>query len=146
MKLQIIEQTKEFVKDAFKKNPHYSFNHWSIMYDHSVRTQELALKIADKITCDKTIVSICALLHDIGKTHKIDVKILHKDHQNFNLIVSEEFLKSLNLNNNDFKKVCDIIRYESDSTEMKIVKDADALALYFDKKLYMLWIAWVFEN
>ena len=145
-KQDLIEKTKEFVKYSFQENPHYSFNHWSVMYSHSVKVQELAMKIANKVECDKTIISISALLHDIGKTYKADPKTLHENHEKFNLIVSKKFLKSLGLNDSDFKKICDIISYNSESVEMKVVKDADALALYFDKKLYMLWIEWALES
>lgn len=111
------------------------------MYNHSVKVQELALEIASEVPCNKTIVAICALLHDIGKTYKANPEILHKDHQKFNLTVSKSFLGTLELDTDSLKKIYDIIRYESKSTEMKIVKDADALALYADKKLYTSWIA-----
>lgn len=142
----LIEKTKEFVKHSFQENPHFSFNHWSVMYDHSVNVQELAMKIAEEVECDKTITAIGALLHDIGKTHKADQKTLHKDHESFNLLVSDEFLKSLGLKENELNQIRDIITYKSNTVEMKVIKDADALALYFDKKLYMLWIEWAFEN
>ena len=145
-KNDLIEKTKEFVKQSFQKNPHYSFNHWSVMYDHSVKVQELAMQIANDIDCDKTVVSIGALLHDIGKTYNADPETLHKKHESFNLVMSEKFLNGLNLKGSELKNICDIISYKSDSTEMKIVKDADALAMYSDKKLYMLWIEWAIKN
>ncbi|MCX6785136.1 MAG: HD domain-containing protein [Candidatus Komeilibacteria bacterium] len=141
-----IEKVDSFVKKAFQKNPHYSFNHWSVMYNHSVNVKNLALKISENINCNKFILSICALLHDIGKTYKTDLETLHKNHEDFNLAVSEDFLKSLNLDHDDFQKISDIITHNSDSVEMKIVEDADALALYFDKTLYMLYIEWALKN
>jgi len=144
--LEIINKTKEFVKNAFQENPHYSFNHWSVMYDHSIKVQEIAMKIAEDMDCNKNILAISALLHDIGKTFKADSKTLHKNHESFNFIVSEKFLKSLNLKENEINTIRDIISYKSDLTEMKIIKDADTLAFYFDKRLYMLFIKWAFEN
>jgi len=144
--LEIINKTKEFVKNAFQENPHYSFNHWSVMYDHSIKVQEIATKIAKDMDCNKNILAISALLHDIGKTFKADSKTLHKNHESFNFIVSEKFLKSLNLKENEINTIRDIISYKSDLTEMKIIKDADTLAFYFDKRLYMLFIKWAFEN
>jgi len=143
---KIVEKTKAFVKAAFQANPHYSFNHWSVMYNHSVNVQKIAIKISEKIECNKTLVSLGALLHDIGKTYKADPKILHRDHEKFNLIVSETFLKSLNLSKKDYSKVCNLILHKSRSVEMKIIRDADALAMYFDKKLYMPWIEWAIKN
>lgn len=32
------------------------------------------------------------------------------------------------------------------SVKMKIIKDADTIALYFDKTLYMLYIEWALAN
>jgi HD superfamily phosphodiesterase len=65
MNTDVIQKTKNFMKEAFIEHPHYSFNHWSVMYDHSILVQSLALQIADEIDCDKTIVAIASLLHDI---------------------------------------------------------------------------------
>lgn len=141
-----VELTKAFVKNAFQENPHYSFNHWSVMYDHSVKAQELALEIAREVECNRTIVSIGALLHDIGKTYKADPETLHKNHESFNLAVSENFLDNLGLEADELRRIKDIILYQGDSLELKVIKDADALAMYSDKKLYMLWIKWALEN
>ncbi len=146
MNRELIEKTKQFVKDSFTKHPHYSFNDWSVMYNHSVLTQEISLKIAQEVDCDKTLVSIGALLHDIGKTYEADPETLHKRHEEFNLLVSEEFLKSLNLQEEQLERLKEIVSYQDDSTEIKVIKDADALAFYADKKLYMLFIGWARQN
>lgn len=138
--------TNEFVKNAFIKNHHYSFNHRSVMYNHSVTVMELSLKISEHVECEKNILAIWALLHDIWKTYRAAPEILHKDHEDFNLKMSESFLKSLKLSDEEYEKVCKLITYQSDSIEMKIIKDADALAMYYDKKLYMLWIERACEN
>ncbi|MBI4170165.1 MAG: HD domain-containing protein [Candidatus Aenigmarchaeota archaeon] len=142
----LIFKTREFVKKSFIENPHFSFNHWSVMYNHSVRVEKIAMKITKDVKCDKLLVSMGALLHDIGKTHKADPETLHKYHEDFNWKVSEKFIKGLKLSEHEEKKLNDIISYKSNSIEMKIVKDADALALYADKKLHMLWIEWIVQN
>lgn len=142
----LVDKTKHFIKDAFQENPHYSFNHWSVMYNHSVNVQELAMKIASEVECNNTVVSIRALLHDIGKTYHADTETLHKDHESFNLIVSKGVLDNLGLANDELNHVRDLITYNSDSVEMKIIKDADALAMCYDKTLYMLWIEWAINN
>ena len=142
----LIKKTREFVKKAFQDNPHYSFNHWSVMYNHSVNVQKLALKIADEIHCDKAVVAISALLHDIGKTYQADEMTLHHKHENFNLTMAEGFLNQLGLPDNTLRAIRENISYQSNSTEMKVVDDADALAFYQDKTLHMLWIAWASER
>ena len=146
LKQALIDKTDAFVKKAFQDNPHYSFNHWSVMYNHSVIVKELAIKIANEVNCDRLVISISALLHDIGKTYHADHQSLQKNHKNFNLLVSKEFLDNLGLTSTELKHVRDIISYNSDSAEMKIIMDADALAMCFDKKLYMLWIEWAVAN
>ncbi|MFA7245383.1 MAG: HD domain-containing protein [Candidatus Magasanikbacteria bacterium] len=145
-KHDLVDKTDAFVKKAFQDNPHYSFNHWSVMYNHSVNVQNLSMKIANDIKCNELVTSIAALLHDIGKIYHADQKTLHKTHESFNLIVTKDFLDNLGLTSTELKQVRDLISYNSDSTEMKIIKDADALAMCFDKKLYMLWIEWAIKN
>lgn len=142
MSQDLIEKTKEFMKKAFIDRPHYSFGHWSVMYDHSLLVQKIALQIAENIESDKLVVSIGALLHDIGKTFKTDPEILHKQHEKFNLKVCGKFLDNLGLTMKQSKKLKEILSYKSDSVELKIIEDADTLALYADKRLYMLYIEW----
>ncbi len=45
----IIEATHDFVKTSFMAKPHYSFNDWHIMYNHSLTVEELATRIAKDI-------------------------------------------------------------------------------------------------
>jgi putative nucleotidyltransferase with HDIG domain len=141
-----IDKTKKFVKDSFVQNPHFSFNHWSVMYNHSLKVHNIAMQIADHVASDRLAVAIGALLHDIGKTHKADEATLHFEHETFNLPRSEKFLDALGLPPDQLQKVKDLISYNSGSIEMKIIKDADALALYADKNLYMLYIEWAYAN
>ncbi len=146
MNEELVNKTQEFVKESFLKRPHYSFNDWSIMYNHSVLVKDIALKISKGISCDKLIVSVGALLHDIGKTHKADPETLHKEHESFNLKISEKFLESLALDKEQFKKLKEVVSCNSDSIESKIIKHADALAFYADKTLHTAYIKWAKEN
>lgn len=116
------------------------------MYNHSVLVKDLALKISDQVECDKTVVAIGALFHDIGKTHKADEETLRFDHEKFNLPISEKFIDASSLTEDKKFKLKEIISYTSDSVEAKIIKDADALALFADQKLYMLFIEWAVKN
>ena len=143
---ELITQAEEFVKQSFTENPHFSFGHWSVMYDHSVTVKNIALKIAEQVECDKMLIALGALLHDIGKTQKADENTLHYDHEKFNLPISRFFIDSLNLSASKKRSLKELISYASDSVEMKVIKDADALALYADKRLYMLYIEWAIKN
>ena len=139
---ELIEKTREFVKQSFVDNPHYSFGHWSVMYNHSCKVEEIARQIAQTVECDTLLVSIGALLHDIGKTHKADEETLHRDHGLFNLNQSEHFLDDIGLDADRLKQLKEIVAFASESPEIKVIKDADTLALAADKTLYRLYIKW----
>lgn len=143
---EAIKKVEDFVAQEFEKRPHYSFNDWTVMRDHSFKVRDLALQIADKMVVDKTVVAIGALLHDIGKTYEADADTLHTEHESFNLPVSEKLLDSLGLLETQLQKLKEIVGHISDSPEMKVVEDADALALYADKRLSTLYIEWAREN
>lgn len=139
---KIIEKARDFMREAFIKNPHYSFDNWHIMYDHSCTVERIARKIAESVPCDTLLVSIGALFHDIGKTHEADEKTLYQGHDSFNLLVSEKFLDSLGIDPDRLQKLKDVIQYTSEFDEMHVVKDADILAFPSDKKLYMAFVEW----
>lgn len=141
-----IVRTESFVKSAFQENPHFSFGDWSVMHDHSVMVKDLAERIALEVGCDSSLAAIGALLHDIGKTYRSDPDDLHKNHEKYNLLVARDFLGSLELSEKEREKIEALISYQDDSDEMKVIKDADALALFLDKRLYMLYIEWAVEN
>lgn len=142
MKDKQILKTREFVKNAFIENPHYSFNHWSVMYNHSVLVFEFAEKLLSEIKADREIVLIGALLHDIGKTYNADPETLHKKHEDLNLEVANDFIESLDLDKISKDKIKEIISFKNGSLEEKIIKDADALAFFHDKILYSLFLDW----
>ncbi|MEA3344025.1 MAG: HD domain-containing protein [archaeon] len=144
--MDIIDKVREYVKKQFYEHPHFSFGDWKIMYNHSLKVEKIAMKISESVECEKLLVSIGSLLHDIGKTFEADEETLHYNHKDFNLRVSEGFLNSLKLSPEELEKIKRIISYEGNSSELKIIKDADALALYADKVLYMSYIKWAHEN
>lgn len=142
----VVEQVEKFVAEEFEKHPHYSFNDWTVMRDHSFKVRDIALKIGEGMNADTTVIAIGALLHDIGKTYEADADTLHTKHEDFNLPVSENLIDSLDLTEEQKRLVKEIVEHRSDSVEMQIIEDADALALYADKKLYTLFIAWAKEK
>lgn len=144
-----ITQTKEFIKKQFLKYPHFSFGNGLIMYHHSVLTQTLALQIVKEqhLSCDRLLVSIGALLHDIGKTKEGEnEETLHRLHESFNLPISESFVDTLTISAERLIALKNIISYKSDAIELMVIKDADTLALANDKDLYMLYISWAVKN
>lgn len=143
---EIIEQTKRFVKEKFQRHPHHSFDDWSVMYNHSVTVQELALNIAEEVECDTLVVAIAALLHDIGKTYVADEETLHKHHEDFNVIVAKSFLESLLLDIPVRNKILCIISEKDSSIESLIIRDADIIAMYVDSTLHMHLIEWALRT
>lgn|SRR3989344_3474988 len=143
---EAIKRVEIFMAHEFEKHPHYSFDDWTVMRDHSFKVRDLAMQISSGMSVDTTVVAIGALLHDIGKTHKTEAEVLHRHHEEFNLPVSEAVLDTLGLPSGQLKKLKEVVRHKSDSDEMRIIEDADALALYADKRLYTLFINWAREN
>lgn len=129
------EKTKEFVKQAFIRNPHYSFNDWKIMYDHSITVYEVALRIAKDVPCDVEVLSIGALLHDIGKTVKADEATLRKKHSELGAVASEEFLNRLDLTSERKARIMSLFSPDCELVEKKIIEDADIVSFYMDDRL-----------
>ncbi len=143
MKAQIIRESKRFLKESFVKHPHYSFNDWRIMYDHSILVMKFALRIAKKVSCDTSVLSIGALLHDIGKTFEADEEILRKEHKRLAYPVSKEFLEGLGLTLEQKRKLEEILSDGKMSVEKEIIEDADTIAFFADKKLQGAFKMWV---
>lgn len=120
----MIEKTKLFVKDKLEYEG--SGHDWF----HIERVYKLAKYIAQKENADSFIVEMSALLHDID-----DWKFSNTN--DTKTTVTENFLKSINIDNESFKKIIKIIQTISfkggvvDSTqhtiEGKVVQDADRL-------------------
>lgn len=146
MDRKIFVKTEKFLKQRFIKYPHWSFNNWRVMYEHSIDVKNIALKLAKKIKCDPTIAGISALLHDIGKTYKTSEKNLEINAHTLNAIVARTFLKGSGLPKNKIRKILTILSYKSRAVEYKIMTDADALAFFKDKRLHSLYFEWALKK
>jgi uncharacterized protein len=124
-KKAIINETKEYVKN--KLQGECTGHDWW----HTLRVYRTAKYIAEKENANLFIVELAALLHDIA-----DWKF-NKDNIDIGVYVSEEWLKSLNVDNDIIMKVSNIIKTMSfkggttdsnqETVEGKVVQDADRL-------------------
>lgn len=120
-----IDKTVEFVKEKLEGAE--AGHDWF----HIERVWKLAGKIADTEDCDKEVVELSALLHDIAdpKFHNGDETIAPK--------ISRDFLESQNVSEDIIQKVLFVIENisfknrsqapENPSIELKIVQDADRI-------------------
>lgn len=138
----LVVNVQNFVKKAFQENPHYSFGDWSIMYEHSVMVKDISLQIAESVDCDKILLSIEALLHDIGKTYKASGKVLHQQHAELGYEVTKDFLPSLDLTKEQKKKLIQFLQGDVSSIEGQIIKDADCIAFFSDIVLQKAFKNW----
>ena len=121
-KALILEKTRDFVKEKMSKEG--SGHDWF----HVVRVCNMAKYLAQKESADMFIVEMTALLHDIDDWKFSDV---------YNTTVTEEFLKSVEVSEEDSNRILNIIKTMSykggvvDSTqntiEGMVVQDADRL-------------------
>ena len=144
--MEPIESTKKFLEVSFRENPHFSFNNWKIMYDHSLLVQKFSLELAKNIKCDTLVLQIGALLHDIGKIYKADEETLRKKHGELGYAVSRDFIETLNLTAVQKSNLKDILSSIGDSTERHIIKDADIIAFFADAQLHMAFKKWADER
>ncbi len=114
-----ISYVKKFFEEEFSGHDYY----------HTLRVYNLAQYIANVEKCDKEIVLLSALLHDVD-----DYKIVGKEAEPF--YNAKKFLKSENYPENKIEIICHIISQVSfkgknkvtpDTIEGKIVQDADRL-------------------
>ncbi len=139
-------RAKKYLRRAFIANPSYSFNNWRIMYHHSLLVMKLAKKIGREINCDMTVITIGALLHDIGKTFRADEQTLHADHDKLGYEVSKNFLATIYLTEQQHNILKKILSGPDDSIEKKIIEDADVIAFFADLKLQTAFKAWIDKN
>jgi len=135
------------MRQRFEENPHHSFDNWIIMFQHSIRTYDWASRIdqslrLDGYVSDPTVVGVGALLHDIGKTYDADEETLHRDHGKLGFVVAGEFLRKLSLKEVQLAKLEEILTESGESTERKIIQDADILAFYSDRQLQNAFREW----
>jgi len=116
-----MEKIKEYVKDLLAKE--YSGHD----YYHCIRVYNNAMLICKDMDCDKQLVSVASLLHDVDDAKLFD----SKDYDN-----ARKILNDLNYEKDFIEKVINIIKDVSfkgkdsvipSSLEGKIVQDADRL-------------------
>lgn len=116
-----MEKIKEYVKDLLAKE--YSGHD----YYHCIRVYNNAMLICKDMDCDKELVSVASLLHDVDDAKLFD----SKDYEN-----ARKILNDLNYEKDFIEKVINIIKDVSfkgkdsvipSSLEGKIVQDADRL-------------------
>lgn len=119
--MDITKQTVAFIREHFANN---SDGHDA---EHSLRVYRNALAIASEEDCDKDVVALAALLHDV------DDKKLFETKENFN---ARSFLSSLGVSEEKISRIVAVINCVSFSSnkdnvpatiEGKIVQDADRL-------------------
>jgi len=141
-----IDKAERFLKDIFIENPVYSFGDWTIMYNHSRNVRDFALKIAEFIECDKRLLEIESILHDIGKAYKTDVKTLRERHSELGYEVAKNLLTQLESSQEQQEKLTAFLAGDTDSIEGRIIKDADTVAFFADKKLQAALKNWADEQ
>lgn len=116
-----MEKIKQYVKDLLAKE--YSGHD----YYHCIRVYNNAMLICKDMDCDKQLVSVASLLHDVDDAKLFD----SKDYDN-----AKKILNDLNYEKDFIEKVINIIKDVSfkgkdsvipSSLEGKIVQDADRL-------------------
>ena len=137
---------EEYLKQSFIENPSYSFGDWTIMYEHSVKVKDLALRIAQEIECDEELLIIESLWHDIGKVYKADEKILRERHAELGYQVTKNFLPQLSLPFEKEARLISFLKGDLSSIEAQVVKDADIIAFYMDEKLQLAFKTWAEKN
>ncbi len=140
--MDALARTEVFVRQTFAANPHHSFGDGTVMFEHSVRVKELALRLAQEVGADPLLVGLGGLLHDIGKAYPADEETLHQKHEELGVLVAAPLLGSLELPAPTLLQLRSLIAHTSASLEMQVMEDADALAFFLDKRLYMLFLAW----
>lgn len=119
----IIENAKQYIKSFFESD-FSGHDYW-----HTIRVYNLASSIAKTENCDKELVYLGALLHDVD-----DYKLVGKDHEPFEN--AKKFLNGQNYSQEKIEMICHIISQVSfkgsdtvipDTIEGKIVQDADRL-------------------
>ncbi|MHB8831427.1 MAG: HDIG domain-containing metalloprotein [Patescibacteria group bacterium] len=140
------EIAEEYLKKVFVDNPDYSFGDWSVIYQHSLNVRDLALKIAEQVECDKELLELFALFHDIGKAYKADYLYLHEHHEELGFNVAEPILSKLSLSTGQSVKLTEFLKGDLSSVEANIMKDADTLAFFMDERLQDLFKKWADEK
>ncbi len=138
----ILQAAIVYMRDAFKENPHYSFNDWTIMADHSENVMKYALLLSETEDIDALVVGLAGLLHDIGKTVKTDEETLLQKHEELGIVVSNDFVDALALSAEQKKQVKNLFMIDFPSLEKQVVKDADYMDFFTNERLHDAFKKW----
>ncbi|HVZ58467.1 MAG TPA: HD domain-containing protein [Patescibacteria group bacterium] len=143
-----VKQSIDFVNKSFEENPHYSFNDWHIMADHSVQVMNYALQIADgyPVQVDPLVIALAALFHDIGKVVHADEQTLLEKHEELGREVTNDLLNKLDLTEKQKQKIQDLFSLDDNSLEKQIVKDADYVDFFINETLHKAAKKWADEE
>ena len=119
----------EYVKEQTETNgrpPKYPFRD---RFEHTMRVYRWAIKLQNKLGGDLEIISLAALLHDVGWDEKEEIS-----HAVVGAQMAADFLVEMDYDPAKIGRVCEIIRRHEDqdtedelSLECQIVMDADLL-------------------
>ena len=142
----IIESVEQFLKQAFEANPSYSFDDPDIMIRHAMMVRDIALKIENEVHCDRSLLEVMALFHDIGKAYAADQETLRKKHAELGYEVTKDFLPTLKLSEEDLECLENFLKGDMTSLHAQIVKDADVIAFFADPILQVALKNWGEKN
>ncbi len=119
----------EFVKEQTQKNNRPSKYPFRDRFEHTMRVYRWAIKLQNKMGGDIEVISLAALLHDIGWDESGEVP-----HGEISAQMAADFLVEMDYDPQKIGRVCEIIRRHEDqdtqdelSLECQIVMDADLL-------------------
>ena len=136
----LFHNCRNLLIESFEENPNYSFGDASLMIDHSIHVQEIAMNIAEVVVCNKAVVFIGSIFHDIGKTKMIDGKpvpweVLRERHESFNYEVISNFLTEFNVSDAVRSQLQELFNISAKSPESTIIKDSDIIEFYMNSRL-----------
>lgn len=119
----------EFVKEQTSNNNRPTNYPFRDRFEHTMRVYRWAIKLQSKMGGDIEIISLAALLHDIGWDESGEIP-----HQDISAQMAADFLVEMDYDLHKIGRVCEIIRRHEDqdtkdelSLECQIVMDADLL-------------------
>ena len=100
-------------------------------YDHTKRVYVIAIKIGETLGANLRILSVAALLHDVGRPFEKETGISHAIQSG---VMSRQVLRNLGYNESEIEQVIQVIRthrfsenLQPTSLEGEILSDADKL-------------------
>lgn len=119
----------QYVKEQTSLNNRPANYPFRDRFEHTMRVYRWAIKLQNKMGGDMEIISLAALLHDIGWDEKQEVS-----HADVSAQMAADFLVEMDYDPKKIGRVCEIIRRHEDQDtqdelklECQIVMDADLL-------------------